>query len=262
MIAKRSPVTRISTSGDPYSIGHALGVASAEPFRTRVMATGEFQELHSRWLNSSYLDQLEQAARSAYPQFIQELEGLAKGAELDFKTVFVWNCRGDLLLPPEAGAKERSEASNGCTTLLIPADKIRGTSNVIAHNEDGAPEFLGGCFWVTAKPDNGTAYESFMYPGMLPGHTIGVNEAGLVQTINNVRVHDLKPGIPRQIISRAILDCKNLDEAVRILERKDRASGFHHNLGCAGDTRLLSVEAPASGCDTMHIVSPAAHATT
>jgi len=260
MITNRTPVTRITTSGDPYSLGHTLGVASAEPFRVRVMATTEFQDLQSRWINSTYLEQLELAARSAYPKFVLELEGLADGAELDFQTVFVWNCRGDLRLPEDASPKEQSEASNGCTTLLIPANETKGTPNIIAHNEDGAPEFLGGCFWVTATPDNGTAYESFMYPGMLPGHTVGLNKAGLVQTINNVRVHDLKPGIPRQIISRALLDCKNLGEAVRVLERKDRASGFHHNLGCAGDKRLLSVEAPASGCDVKNIINPSTHA--
>ncbi|RUV24687.1 carcinine hydrolase/isopenicillin-N N-acyltransferase family protein, partial [Mesorhizobium sp. M5C.F.Ca.IN.020.32.2.1] len=45
-----------------------------------------------------------------------------------------------------------------------------------------------------------------------------------------------------------------------ILKRKDRASGFHHNLGEAKTRRLLSVEAPASGFAVREAVSPRAHA--
>lgn len=95
---------------------------------------------------------------------------------------------------------------------------------------------------------------------MLPGHTFGLNEAGIVQTINNVSPHDLQPVVPRQIICRAILEPRGLDEAVAILKRKYRASGFHHNLGEAKTRRLVSVEAPASGSAVREAASPLAHA--
>jgi hypothetical protein len=146
----------------------------------------------------------------------------------------------------------------GCTTVMIPA--AAGRPAVIAHNEDGAPELLGHCFWVEAEPDEGPSFQSFMYPGMLPGHTLGLNDAGIVQTINNVRVHDLKPGIPRHVICRAVLAAESMDDALAVLGRPDRASGFHHNLGSAREGRLCSVEAPASGCQVREIAAPSAHA--
>ena len=37
-------------------------------------------------------------------------------------------------------------------------------------------------------------------------------------------------------------------------------SGFHHSLGRAGDHRLLSVEAPASGCVVVEAREPRVHA--
>ncbi|MER9178628.1 C45 family peptidase, partial [Mesorhizobium sp. M0955] len=61
-------------------------------------------------------------------------------------------------------------------------------------------------------------------------------------------------------INRATLDAKGLDEAIEILKRKDRASGYHHNLGEAKTRRLVSVEAPASGCAVREVASPRAHA--
>jgi hypothetical protein len=251
-------IRRVSAEGDAFSIGVALGQAAAQDIRERVFITEEFQALKARWLGSDYLRHLEDAARCAYPSYLREIEGIAAGAGQSFETMFLWNCRGDLRLPDGVSPETLLRAASGCTSVMVPATAVAPA--VIAHNEDGAAEFLGYCFWVDVTPDEGPEFQSFMYPGMLPGHTFGVNAAGLVQTINNIRVHDLKPGIPRHIITRAVLGSGSMDEARTILHRPDRASGFHHNLGQAGSQRLLSVEAPASGCFVKDINVPSAHA--
>jgi hypothetical protein len=255
-------VRKVEAAGDHFTIGHALGEAAAADIRERSFATAEFRALAARWGGSSYLAQLEAAARAAYPEFVCEIEGMAAGAGLDFQSLFLWNCRGDLRLAEDAAPAVRAQAAEGCTTVMIPRRSEEGgeAPAIIAHNEDGAPELLGHCFWVSVTPDEGPGFESFMYPGMLPGHTLGLNDAGIVQTINNVRVHDLQPGIPRHIVCRAVLAAGSLDDALAILQRADRASGFHHNLGEAATGRLVSVEAPASGCDVKEVSKPAAHA--
>lgn len=251
-------IRRISASGDAFAVGRAMGRAAATEIRERAFATPEFKALQTRWRGSSYLGQLEAAARANFPRFVREIEGIADGAGLDFQSIFMWNCRGDLRLPADATAAELALAAEGCTTIMIPS--ASDAPAVIAHNEDGAAELLGHCFWVDAEPDEGPAFQSFMYPGMLPGHTLGLNAAGVVQTINNIRVHDLKPGIPRHIVCRAVLAANDMDEALGVLRRSDRASGFHHNLGSAREGRLCSVEAPASGCHVREIAAPSAHA--
>lgn len=254
----RNPITRVRAGGDPFAIGHALGQASAAALTARVFATEEYRALDARWRGSEYLRGLEEAARSAYPAHVREIEGIAAGAGQDFETIFLWNCRGDLRLPEDVSAATAEAAASGCTTIMVPADG--GRPAVIAHNEDGAAELLGSCLWVEVEPEGESAWQSFMYPGMLPGHTFGLNDAGVVQTINNIRAHDLKPGIPRHVICRAILGSNGLDAAIEILQRPDRASGFHHNLGEAGSRRLASVEAPASGCHVRTPGAPMAHA--
>ncbi|MER8792533.1 C45 family peptidase [Mesorhizobium sp. M0983] len=254
----RNPITRVRAKGDAFSIGFTLGRATASGFSQRVLSTEEFQALYARWRGSEYLQALQSAARAAYPHFVREIEGIAEGAGQDFETVFLWNCRGDLRLPEHVSPVTKAIAAAGCTTLLIPA---KGDAPaIIAHNEDGSAEFLGACSWVEVEPDEGPAWSSFMYPGMLPGHTFGLNEAGVVQTVNHISPQDFQPGVPRQVICRAILDARSLDEAIEILKRKDRASGFHHNLGEAKTRRLASVEAPASGCAVREATSPRAHA--
>ncbi|MEK9755176.1 MAG: C45 family peptidase [Rhodospirillaceae bacterium] len=251
-------IRRVAAKGDAFAIGQAMGRAAAADIRERSFVTTEFKALKARWLGSDYLGRLEAAARNHYPAFVREIEGIADGAGLDFPSVFMWNCRGDLRLPEDASAAERARAAEGCTTIMIPP--AGDAPAVIAHNEDGAPELLGHCFWVEAEPDDGPAFQSFMYPGMLPGHTLGLNAAGIVQTINNIRVHDLKPGIPRHVVCRAVLAASTMEDALAVLTRPDRASGFHHNLGSAREGRLCSVEAPASGCRVREIAAPSAHA--
>ncbi|PCK76848.1 C45 family autoproteolytic acyltransferase/hydolase [Rhizobium sophoriradicis] len=251
-------IPRVCAKGDAFSIGFALGQVSATSFRERVLISDLFRALDVLWRNSDYLRELESAARAAYPQFVREIEGLAAGLHQRFETVFLWNCRGDLRLSGESSPTAQAIAGAGCTSLLIPS---RGDEPaVIAHNEDNVAEFLGACHFVEVQPDTGPAWNSFMTPGTLPGETFGVNQYGLVQTINNIRPDDLRPGVPRQIISRAILSARGLGEAIEILKRKDRASGFHHNLGEAKTGRLASVEAPASGYAVREVASPQAHA--
>jgi hypothetical protein len=181
---------------------------------------------------------------------------MAAGAGVDVDSLFLWNCRGDLRLPEGATAA----AAEGCTTVLLPADPEAGRAAVIGHNEDGAADLAGHCFLAAVAPTDGVAFTSFCYPGMLPGHAFAVNAAGLVHAVDNVRPHDLRVGVPRHFVARAVLDCENLDAALAVLRRPDRASGFHHGLARAGDPRLLSVEAPASGCHVRQVNRPAAHA--
>lgn len=238
----------IVARGDAFAVGQAIGRRGGQSVRDAAFHTAQYQALKP-WLGSDRLDALKAAALSAFPRHMREIEGIADGAGLPLDEIFLWNCRGDLRdLDPALD-------DSGCTTVLLP-----GETALIGHNEDGGADLAGLCFLCQVEPDDGPGFTAFCYPGMLPGHAFGVNRLGLVQTINNIRPHDLAVGVPRHVISRAVLDCRDLDQAVALLQRNDRAAGFHHALGQAGDPRLLSVEAPASGCTVREVRGPLAHA--
>ena len=243
----------IEVSGDPYQVGYGLGEAAAGTIHETVLNVERYKSLERDWSASDRLKSLLAAARQAYPEFLREIEGIADGAGVGFDDIFLWNCRGDF---PGGGDQSHADAA-GCTTVMIPA---RGDEPaVIAHNEDDQAELDGHCFLARVRPSHGLGFLSFYSPGLLPGHTFAVNDAGLVQTINHIRPHDQVTGIPRHIIARAVLASSDLDGALGILSRRDRASGFHHNLGQAGGVALLSVEAPASMCVVRHIGYAAVH---
>jgi|LGVF01.2.fsa_nt_gb predicted choloylglycine hydrolase len=232
----------VEISGSHYEVGVALGMLSGEAIRTVVPEMERIKLLRSLWLGSDRLKQIEAAARAAFPQYMREMDGIAEGAEVPFEDIFIWNCRGDL---PEH-TDDNTEGALGCTTVMETSDS--GAAIRITHNEDGHNILHGTCMMVTIHPENSTSVTSFYYPGMIMGHNFGFNEFGLVQTVNNISPHDQKVGLPRHIVSRASLACRSLDEAVRVFQRPDRASGFHYAIAQQGDDRLLSIEAPASNC--------------
>lgn len=236
----------IEAKGSPADIGHAIGMAVKDSVQTAVMSTPEFLETADAFRGSDYLKALNDAAEGAYPQHMRELEAMASACEVDTETLFIWNCRGDLRFPPDTAQARLDALTDGCTTLLSPGDFENDIPAVIAHNEDGSGDFVEHKYWLRCQPDDGPAFESYLYPGMLAGHSVAVNAAGLVQTINNVRPEDLKPGIPRHFVCREILACESVPAAMEQLRRDDRASGFHHNIGMLGEASPLSIEAPAS----------------
>jgi hypothetical protein len=233
----------IEARGDPYQIGHALGRAASRALHDDVPRIRRFRELKS---NSGALrrtlDALEIAARGSFPDIMREVDGIADGSGMGFRDVWLWNCRGDFA----GGGDQSRETLAGCTTVLLPGADSRAP--LIGHNEDDQAELDGRCFLARVVPESGPAFLSFYSPGLLPGHTFGVNEAGLVQTINHIRPYDQRPGVPRHVIARAVLAQRSLPGVLALLRREDRASGFHHSLGICGERKLLSVEAPASGC--------------
>lgn len=251
----RPKLKLLEAAGDPYQIGLALGRAAAGALRDTVPLIDRFRALRDNAdALDGALDVLEKAARNAFPDIMREVEGIADGSGMSFRDVWLWNCRGDFA----GGGDQTRDMLAGCTTVLLPGTARRPA--VVGHNEDDQAELDGSCFLARVVPDKGPAFLSFYSPGLLPGHTFAINDAGLVQTINHVRPYDQRPGVPRHVIARAVLAQTSIEGAVALLERGDRASGFHHNLGIRGERRLYSVEAPASGCAVEEVSArPRAH---
>ncbi len=250
----------IDAAGTPENIGRAIGTAVADSFADAVLAEPEFMETEALFAGTPYLAHLHGAAERAYPKYMRELTAMATAIGIDPARLFLWNCRGDLRFPPETAQARLDALSDGCTTLMAPGDFAQDRPAVIAHNEDGSGAFMQHRYWLRAAPDGAPGFQSFLYPGMLAGHSVAVNGAGLVQTINNIRASDLKPGIPRHFVCRAVLDEDSIPGAIGHLARRDRASGFHHALGMVGEASPLSIEAPASTTVIRTVDQPMAHA--
>ncbi len=214
---------RIEAEGSHHAIGRALGAwgrATCHGYLVRTPGWKAIQAPES----AGCARLMQQLTREHQPWVMEEIEGLAEGLDLPLDEVFAWNCRGDL----------SAHAPGGCTTVLAPGR--------LSHNEDGSPGFAGHCGMATVTPDTQPAFVSFVYPGSLPGHTFAVTEAGLAITVNNIRAHGMKAGLPRMVLTRAALAGTTADQVVDLLRASPRAGAFHVSVGTAGTGGMLSIE--------------------
>ncbi|MFC1236270.1 C45 family autoproteolytic acyltransferase/hydolase [Vibrio sp. F74] len=235
----------ISFEGTPYELGYKLGQEGKSIFASYIKNSQYFTQLLP-WRESDWLSSVDQQIQQQFPRIYRELQGLADGCQQDYKDILLWNCRGDLL---PTGAE-------GCTSIAIKkADRI-----IVAHNEDGDPNLRGHCFLLDATLDNNVRIFSFAYPGSIPGHTLCANSHGLVYTVNNIRLVEQGSGLPRMVISRALLETKNCDDFVSLLENHQRSGGFHYTVADTASKQLLSVEAPFQSVSAQRTESKCVHA--
>jgi len=81
---------------------------------------------------------------------------MARGAQVEYETLLIWNCRGDLPLFDDAIPESTKHSPEGCTSLLYPAAK--SSVAVIAHNEDGPPELDGHPCWLSVRQENDSKF--------------------------------------------------------------------------------------------------------
>lgn len=235
----------LKISGSPFDAGQALGRFGAAAVHAHLLHSEAWGQI-MRWRDSARVADMARLVRERFPGVWQELQGLASGLQLPFDDVFLWNCRGDLW----------AFAPDGCTTVLLPGHDTRR----ITHNEDGDPGFAGHCAVAEYAVDGAPRIATFLYPGSIPGHTFAVTDNGLAITVNNMRERHVAAGVPRMVLSRAMLDAPGLEAAIAILNEHPRAGGFHLSIAHRGSRELLSVEFSALACSVRAIESPVVHA--
>ncbi|HWL29842.1 MAG TPA: C45 family peptidase [Burkholderiaceae bacterium] len=235
----------IELSGSPFDVGRTLGRFGAEAAHAYLVHSSPWANVMA-WRDTDAAAALKAMVTQHFPAIWQELEGLAEGLELPSEEVFLWNCRGDLW----------AMAPDGCTTVQWPTP----AGPRITHNEDGDPGFAGYCGLGLFAPDDGPRFASFVYPASIPGHTFAVNEHGLAMTVNNLRSRQVSAGVPRMVLTRALINQPNMTAAENLLRTLPRAGGFHLSLAQAGHTDLLSIEFNAHAASVRIIRTPSLHA--
>lgn len=238
-------LSSFTVSGTPFQIGQQLGQFGAPAVHEYLVQSSAWNTVQ-QWKGSLAAEYMARLTRERLPDVWAELQGLANGLKLPVDDVFLWNARGDLW----------AMAPDGCTTVAIPgSDKQR-----ITHNEDGDPAFAGRCAIVQCDVTGKAGFASFVYPGSLPGHTLAVNNHGVAMTVNNVRALYVDPGLPRMVLTRAILDMCDVAAAIRLLQGSPRSGAFNLNMSDVGSQSLVSVEYSSTMCSVLEITRPYLHA--
>lgn len=221
----------VKASGSNYEVGFTIGKASrAGTMQVLDNSKKIFKNDYQRRLAESR--PFQEQTLKYFPQYMDELRGMADGAQVVFDDLFLSNNRevadfDPFILDP-----------NHCTIIAVP----RGNSYLLGHNEDWDASSLPLLYLIDATI-NGTKIFGLNYANNILGDAVSVNGYGLVQAVNELFHQDEQLGVPKNFIARAILDCRTLEEAEKIMKNIPRAAGFNHVL--VQGQRLWNIESSA-----------------
>lgn len=124
----------------------------------------------------------------------------------------------------------------------------------------GDPALRDDCFVLDAALDDGLRLIGFVYPGSIPGHTLAASNRGLAFTVNNIRLKDRAVGLPRMVTARALMEARDSDSFIAMLQEQQRAGGFHYMVADCRARVPYSVEAPFQGVAARAVTTTAVHA--
>lgn len=170
-------------------------------------------------------------AESTYPQYVEEIQGMADGAKIGFDELFLWNMQFEyeMLLRPSTQSLPLPPAA--CSDLYL----LEGASQALmGHNEDGGKEDIVTGYMVNASLSSGDRFLAYCYAGQLCGKAFGYNFATRTVITSNAlfpRVINTS-AIGRNFLNRALLSLP-YSEIVKTVKQKDLfcSSGFSVNVG-------------------------------
>jgi isopenicillin-N N-acyltransferase like protein len=197
------------------------------------------------------------AAEARFPAYVEQIRGLAEGADVPFVEVFAANAWEELepLVDREPQAAVR--APDRCTAFVLAGPE--GT--ILGHNEQWYPGDSGNVMVLVEEPDDGPAFVSPTVVTCLPA--VGLSVHGRAQAIMSLTAPDDGEGVPRVLVSRHSLVAADRDDAIGRATVEGRAGGYAHMVaGPAGEAFTIETTArrhavlPGPDAHTNHYLDP------
>ncbi len=236
-----NPLPLIEARGSHREVGRQIGEQCRERIQSMLASLRDDLPKGATW--EAMLDQSNAylaPSQKVYPQYIEELEGIAEGAGVPFEEVFLTIC------------EELWEdfAWHGCTDMAARGKATADGTTLIAHTNDLLPKTES--MLVLLKVQAGSEPE---FLGVSAGGiaiSAGYNAAKISLTGNQLDSNDVRPGVPRLLVVRAILGSKTLSEAMSHCLLPTRASSYN-NVIADGSGEVYSMEGSATDLEAIYI---------
>ena len=228
---------QLSVRGSHRAVGEAIGEFFGASTKDALKARAEwFKPLYDFSTSKDgrpIVDKMLAAARLHAGPAVEELEGWAAGAGMEFRELFVLNCKSEI----EAFIDSRCGCA-GCTTAAY----VHGDSLLVWHNEDGHKAYEGKMFLLDVEVPGAPRATALTYPGIMAGNAPWVNAAGIVMTTNYIPSAKVHAGIPRYFLDRMAMEATTVEDAIDIVCHTDRAYAYHHIVADLKTRRAWTVE--------------------
>ncbi len=242
-----APPPLIEVSGTHGELGRQIGEARRAQIQhsianAHILIDQSFDQLELTWEGAQiqarkYVPFVEER----YPQYIDEMQGIADGANVDFDDVMALNVM-------EAVTTDALHLTR-CTSFAVNEQQTADGHVLAAHNEDWIPEDEDDVYVIRAKPNDEPPFLAMTYGGLLPN--VGFNAYGIAQLIDSVYPDDSRIGIPRLVVSRAVLGSRRISGAIGRALVPHRAAGYNHLIAHESG-EMYSIEVSARRFEILH----------
>jgi isopenicillin-N N-acyltransferase-like protein len=214
------PFPLIEISGPPHERGRQYGQKAADRIRkgtSHYFAQLKELELDSAGLSALVRDYLP-VIEAFEPAFIEEMHGIAEGANVPFEDIALLNARTEILklAKPEIRARLKApEDPDGCTGLVVLPQAAGAGRLIHAQNWDWKRECAETAVVLKVRRDDGPDLMTFTEAGALG--RCGFNAVGIAITANYLESdRDYRQvGVPLALIRRKVLESEHVALAMR-----------------------------------------------
>jgi isopenicillin-N N-acyltransferase like protein len=225
----------VSVSGKPYERGVQYGRAARLQVRLSASRYGQtLRKLdYSEASQTALIRSLEQAVGEFRPAYLDEMRGIAEGADVPFEDIVMINARTEVLAKARAESALQADDEDGCTGVLVLPSRSSNGQLIHAQNWDWKADCVDTGIVLRVRNDDGPDFLTFVEAGGLARS--GLNAAGISITANYLESERdfMQMGVPLSLLRRRVLEESVFSNALRVIATTPKSCSNNIMLGMA-----------------------------
>lgn len=170
------------------------------------------------------------------PDVVDELRGVAEGANVSLEAVMLVNARSEVAFA--------TRGQEGCTAVAVSREASATGGVILGQNWDNDPEMARFSLVITREAERGPAFACWTQPGIAA--YIGMNESGLGLCMNALAGPSRREGLPWYFTVRRVIESATVEEARSAIEGSARARCGNLAMVAEGEALDFEVQIDAS----------------
>ena len=176
-------------------------------------------------------------AQTFAPDLVEEIRGIAEGADRAFLDIFLLNARSEILFNPQVLSQE-------CTSIAALPESTTNGETLLAQNWDWYKEVTDCQVILKIEQREGIpSLITFTEAGQLA--KIGMNAAGIGLVVNNLVSDQPRAGVPWIFLTRRVLESSHFAQAMGYVLNTPRAHSINFLIGYADGEAVNLETSPA-----------------
>jgi len=244
--------------GSPYERGRRYGEAA----RDRIAhARGMYAKVFAHRAGLDWPEAVrraltyERAIGEFAPVCLDEMRGLAKGADIAWGDVMAINARSELMYSHAGGGSAAAALSGECTSFAVLPEASANHHTLVGQNWDWLPFALDTAVVLEVHRNDLPSYITIAEAGHFS--KVGFNAAGLgvcTNTLLSTRDQGAD-GVPYHSVLRSLMDATTISGALRTIYAAPRALSANYLLAHS-DGQAVNVETTAGDASGVHVSLP------